>query len=85
MSVSFCGVLQSWSMNLVLLVVFTVGRVWGGSGDRRSGRCVMRADTVDGNCAVVGGMDGYLATSSGCGSGQVVDVVSPSSPRVYRS
>jgi hypothetical protein len=72
-------------MNLVLLVVFTVGRVWGGSGDRRSGRCVMCADTVDGNYTVVGGMDGYLAMSARRGGGQVVNVVSSSSPRVYRS
>jgi hypothetical protein len=35
----------------------------------------MRADTVDGNCAVVGGMDGYLAVLTGHGGGQVVDMV----------
>ena len=72
-------------MNLVLLAVFTGGRVWGGSGDRQSGRCVMHADTVGGNCAVVGRMDGYSATLTSRGGGQVVDVVSSSSPRVYRS
>jgi hypothetical protein len=85
MLVSFGGVLRSWLMNLVFLAVFTVDRGWGGSGDRQSGRCVMRADTVNGNCTVVGGMDGYLTTLTGCGGGQVVDGVSSSSQRVYRS
>jgi hypothetical protein len=72
-------------MNSVLLAVLTVGRLWAGSGDRQSGLCVMCADTVDGKRAVVGGIDGYLATLTGCGGGQVVDVVLSSSPRVYRS
>ncbi len=85
MSVSFRGVLRSLSMNLVLLVVLTAGRLWGGSDERQSGRCVMCADTVDEKCTVVGRLDGYLAMLTGCGGGQVVDVVSSSSPRVYRS
>ncbi len=72
-------------MNLVLLAVLTAGRFWGGSSDRQSGRCVMRADTVNGKCAVVGGMDGYMAMSTGHGGGQMVDVVLSSSPRGYRS
>ncbi len=72
-------------MNLILLAVLTIGRLWIGSSDRQSGRCVMRADTVNGKCAVVGRMDGYLATSTGCGGAQVVDVVLLSSPRVCRS